>query len=1046
MFMKHTISRFFRFFLVAALVAAMAGSLLPAAKVAGQGGCTVSSAQSCATVSTSTVLADRVGWVLEFEVGATAIVADTVAEADGAYTPGGIIEIAFPTGTRMPDSIAGKLITVASSDDGSGAGADPPSTDAVPVGATALTVHDDNVVIISDGTITINSPVAIADGAMGTVTIADAAKVAHDTTAGEQTGMTVGGNMVPPYETTRSPLVTTSGQRAGEVVQWRIDFQVDEELTADVSEITLAFSHASIPSAIERSAISVRRTDAPPDTAAAALVTVAPTTLGSSITFFTPLGLSEVAITDEDGPRDKEIGTIVISTTAGVSHKTSPSVTAKVTVTAGDNDAQVSETFSVNRYLNFSPSTAALGATVTVSGGGFTAGTRGLIDIGSGPPYTSTNGTYDVDSAGKLSGSFLVSSRTTGANKISVQDLGPVLESIPSRVYSERNFTQKASATPSGVEVTRGAPVRVTLNDFPSDKAGTKYTAVIANAEAVFTVSSDGRSGSLTVKQGEDPGTKLVTITGTPRLKADDPETDLDEEELDKENAATASFLITIVRRTLTVSPSAAVPGQAITVTGSGFTTSPEGSIRVHLTLSSSGGTPVKLTGDTDGDGVEDVSSIRVNTDGTFLYTGKVPFEDGITDKPGTKEWTATELGGKRAASSSGFSIQKRVVTLSPSTANPGTSVEVFGSGWGVRTYGDVTSQVTVTLPDAEFGPFPVSSSGEFTGAITVPSNSQTTTIKVIAEDNNGGRAGSGDTATVAAGKTGGFGDNQSESANLRVPTGVVTVTPSTASTGTIITVSGTGFPAQTNLSALTFGSANALPVPAPATDVTGRFTVTLGVPAAGQGGSLQPGAVVITATVGRISGTTSFTIPGPSVSLSSSTARPGDSMTITGTGFSAYGNVTTVSFGSAPALPVPNPRTDGIGDFSASVIVPTLNPGAYTITVRTGAAFTATAPIRILSATSGRTVSPEIAFQALTSRGLLTLAAAASPGGTEFGAFVPGLAGNTLVQVEPNGVLILTLNADARISVSSQPAVDVSADTPTFFAIGSAVTVEVIE
>ena len=35
MFMKHTISRFFRFFLVAALVAAMAGSLLPS-KALGQ--------------------------------------------------------------------------------------------------------------------------------------------------------------------------------------------------------------------------------------------------------------------------------------------------------------------------------------------------------------------------------------------------------------------------------------------------------------------------------------------------------------------------------------------------------------------------------------------------------------------------------------------------------------------------------------------------------------------------------------------------------------------------------------------------------------------------------------------------------------------------------------------------------------------------------------------------------------------------------------------------------------------------------------------------
>ena len=55
----------------------------------------------------------------------------------------------------------------------------------------------------------------------------------------------------------------------------------------------------------------------------------------------------------------------------------------------------------------------------------------------------------------------------------------------------------------------------------------------------------------------------------------------------------------------------------------------------------------------------------------------------------------------------------------------------------------------------------------------------------------------------------------------------------------------------------------------------------------------------------------------------------------------------------------MPNPRTDGVGDFSASVIVPTLNPGAYTITVRTGANFTATSPIRILSATVGADGEP---------------------------------------------------------------------------------------
>ena len=266
------------------------------------------------------------------------------------------------------------------------------------------------------------------------------------------------------------------------------------------------------------------------------------------------------------------------------------------------------------------------------------------------------------------------------------------------------------------------------------------------------------------------------------------------------------------------------------------------------------------------------------------------------------------------------------------------------------------------------------------------------------------------------------------------------------ASTGSVITVTGTGFPAQTNLSSLKFGPSNALPVPAPATDVNGTFTVTLAVPAATGGGSLAPGAVVITARVGQISGTTSFTIPGPSISLSASSARPGDTVTVSGTNFSAYANVDTINVGQRNQRPSPAPLTDGVGSFSAEVLMPALNPGAYTITVRTGAGFTATAPINIVSATVGNVVPAEQAFQALTSRGILTLAAAAAPGGTSFGAYVPGLAGNTLVNVEPNGVLILTLNADARISVSNQPAVDVAADTPTFFALGSVVSVEVVE
>ena len=137
-------------------------------------------------------------------------------------------------------------------------------------------------------------------------------------------------------------------------------------------------------------------------------------------------------------------------------------------------------------------------------------------------------------------------------------------------------------------------------------------------------------------------------------------------------------------------------------------------------------------------------NDIKVNTDGTFLYTGKVPFNAArraarrARRRGRRRAWTPATW--KRAATSSGFSIQKRAITLSPSTANPGATVEVFGSGWGVTT-----SMATPPPGDdhgdghqRHFGPFPISSSGEFTGAFTVPSDVGVSKLTVTATDNNG--------------------------------------------------------------------------------------------------------------------------------------------------------------------------------------------------------------------------------------------------------------------------------------------------------------------
>ena len=1010
MFMKHTISRFFRFFLVAALVAAMAGSLLPS-KALGQ------EATPTTTVSLSTTTTGASPeWTIGFTATESLVVADNdtieVDFSDAATVPDvGDVDaeaLAAAITVQSGDGEATDVVTVTRSGDsitittpvaiGAGAVSDDPSTE---------DVVEENFDLGGTGTIVI--------GAEAGITLDAAINVVETPAAGASVEVTTTGGTAASsarFAITTGVSVVRSATNAGSVAQWQIGFTPVVGLSANASLITLKFSHASVPADVASSDISVLATadvDGT-DTTVGKLLEVAPTRTSSSITFFTPVS--------SDGDN---LVTIVVATTAGVANGLRPTDAATVKVQAGTNAEGTSAAFTVGQYLSFSPSSgAARGATVAVSGGGFSSGTSGSIRIG--VDRTSTGGSYTVDSSGKLSGSFVASNDTKGGGTISVQDLGS-----GKWIETAKKYEQKPSATPATTDVPLGGSVNVKVSDFPDGDISANFPGADS---AVLKETLTSGTYKLPIPQDSGTGTKLVTITSS--------------------GGGKATFLIEIVTRVLTVNPSSAVPGQAVAVSGSGFT----GVSSVDLTL----------TGQVDDEGnpttVLGGAEITVNTDGTFLYTGKVPFNSATATHRGLKQWKATktlaedatdeEKDAALAATSAGFSIQARTITLSPSTANPGSTVEVFGSGWGVTARGNVTSEVLITLSAAgsgSFGPFPVSSSGEFQGAFTVPANSDATPITVTATDNNGtGEAGDGLTNGFAPQTNGSVNGNQTASKMLRVPTGVVVVSPDTASTGAVITVTGTGFPAQTNLSALKFGAANALPVPAPATDVTGRFTVTITVPAAQIGGSLKPGAVVIRAMVGQISGTTSFTIPGPEVSLSSGTARPGESLTITGTGFSAFANVDAINFGAAPALPVPNPRTDAVGDFSASVIVPTLNPGAYTITVRTGAGFAATTPVTILSGATDRARTPEEALRSLTAKGLLTLAAAAPPGGTEFGAYVPDLAGNTLALIQPNGVLVLTLNADARVSVSGQPAVDVAADTPTFFAIGATVSVEVIE
>jgi hypothetical protein len=193
---------------------------------------------------------------------------------------------------------------------------------------------------------------------------------------------------------------------------------------------------------------------------------------------------------------------------------------------------------------------------------------------------------------------------------------------------------------------------------------------------------------------------------------------------------------------------------------------------------------------------------------------------------------------------------------------------------------------------------------------------------------------------------------NNSKEVSVKVPKGVITISPQSASTGELVTLTGSNFPPNTTATTLTIGTATAMPSAGILTDASGGFTATVEVPAATAGGSLSPGSQIVLAKVGEITGTTTdFSAPNPSVTVSPSTASVEDVITITGTGFNSLGTVSVLDLGSASALPSPAPRATRAGGLEFDVTVPLLNPGTYTVTMTNATGFSASTTFTAVAA-----------------------------------------------------------------------------------------------
>jgi len=254
-------------------------------------------------------------------------------------------------------------------------------------------------------------------------------------------------------------------------------------------------------------------------------------------------------------------------------------------------------------------------------------------------------------------------------------------------------------------------------------------------------------------------------------------------------------------------------------------------------------------------------------------------------------------------------------------------------------------------------GTFSLSGSG-FAANTTLVIKLDSATLSSTVATNSAGDFGP-TTLTVPAGTTTGnhsvsastTGGTLLAAASLQVlaPTATVFLVPTSGAPGAQIRVDGSGFTPNESVTisqgATTLANATA--------NSQGQISVAVPLPQ-----RLSPGAISLTATgsSSKISGSATYTVDAPSLTLSATSGAVGSTLTAVGHNFAA-GETVRVSFNGAV---VAQSTADGSGAFSANFSVPAGASGAVTV-VATGAnsLVTANSSFTRIGAPAALTISP---------------------------------------------------------------------------------------
>ena len=535
-----------------------------------------------------------------------------------------------------------------------------------------------------------------------------------------------------------------------------------------------------------------------------------------------------ISVPDMNGTEDGAPGiragsevTLIISPAAGITNATAGGNKGPLGVYTSEQPYLVYGTVPVNLSIALNDYDANRGKVLTVIGSGFQDGTTATI-------FLDNDGDADMDDGTKLV-SVPVASDDTFQATFTVT-LPPFIPGTGNWIYAKDgneppNVSQRLefkvepllTVSPSSAAV--GKEVDITLEDWTNGPIVTTYedgklkegvTIAGVTQEIIGSPSVSGGSASF----------RIEISTHTPSGI---------EEILVLANGDKDDKTITISGADLSASPTTAVPNQAITVNGQGFTG--DGTINALLSGNVHDGSEVAIGGDDEAltrsaggfRNFNNGESVTVDSGGSWSATIIIPITDATTT-PGTHSLDVTDSGNR--SGSVDITIPERTLTIEPAEARPGETVTLTGSGFpasNTRAKEHNTPSIEITYADDLVGTAIPDGDGNITLSFRVPLDASIPSINRVEANYRIPGAASGSAPVEAF-------------VNHEVPGARVSLSMDEGKPGDNVTITGDGFKAFASVEYVRIGGIEVTPAPRPATDRNGEFTATILIPDLAEG------------------------------------------------------------------------------------------------------------------------------------------------------------------------------------------------------------------